>query len=260
MKKIIPILLAVLTAAVAYAADQVPLFNATLTMGKENRFMLVSTAGKSSSWLKVGDVFEDYTIKAYDAPSSTLDLERDGKTVKAKLVSDATVTNAIAPAKSTVEDAQALLNKMHIEEMIEKSLAGQKKAMAGMFDQMAGKMNQPGVNKEDLVAFQKKLMDEMMSALNAGEMKNDVAKIYSEVFTKDEMDGLAAFYSTPTGEALIAKQPEMQQKMQAVIMPRIMAMMPKVQQMSKDFAAEQKAKAQAAQSVPAAGEAVPATP
>jgi uncharacterized protein len=240
-------LLALTTAVALRAADSVPVFNATLTMGKEHRFVLVSEVGKTSSWLKLGDAFEGYTLKAFDAATSTLDLERDGKTIHVNLVGDAAVKNVATPTRATLADAEALLNKMHFEDLIEKSLAQQKKAMAAMVDQIGAQNNRPGVDKEDFVAFQKKLMDQVMSALNAGEMKNDVAKIYSEVFSKEEMDGLAAFYSTPTGEALIAKQPEVQQKMQAVVMPRIMAMMPKIQQMSKDFATEQKAKAQAAQ-------------
>ncbi len=240
------LLLALAASAALRAADGLPVFNATLTMGKEHRFVLVSEAGKTSSWLNLGDAFEGYTLKAFDATTSTLDVERDGKTAHLNLASDAAVKNAPLPTHATLADAEALLNKMHFEEMIEKSLAGQRKAMANMVDQMAAQTNRPGVNKEDFVAFQKKLMDEMMSAIDAGQLKGDVAKIYSEVFTKDEMDGLAAFYSTPSGAALIEKQPEVQQKMQAVMMPRIMAMMPKVQQMAKDFAMEQKAKAAAA--------------
>src|SRR5471032_619750 len=106
MKKLIPILLAAFLSVSAYAADQAPLFNATLTMGKEHRFMLVSAAGKSSSWLKLGDAFEDYTIKAYDAATSTLDLEHGGKTVQAKLVGDAAVANAPMPARATLADAE----------------------------------------------------------------------------------------------------------------------------------------------------------
>ena len=248
------LIIALATAVALRAADSLPLFNATLTMGKEHRFVLVSEAGKTSGWLKIGDAFEGYTVKAFDASTSTLDLERDGTTVHVNLVGDATVKNAPMATRATLADAEALLNKMHFEEMIEKALAGQRKMMASMVDQMAAQNNRPGVNKEDMIAFQKKLMDEVMSALGGASLKNDVAKIYSEVFTKDEMDSLSAFYGTPAGTALIAKQPEVQQKMQEVMLPRMQAMMPKIQQMARDFAADQKAKAQAAQG------AAPATP
>ncbi|HVZ65005.1 MAG TPA: DUF2059 domain-containing protein [Opitutaceae bacterium] len=233
-------------AAAAHAADSVPLFNAVLSMGKTHRFVLAQPDGKASDWLNLGDTFQGYTIKAFDPATSTLDLERDGKTVQVKLVGDAATMNAPLPTKATIADAQALLNKMHFEEMIAKALEGQKKAMASMVDQMAAQSGRSNVNKEDMVAFQGKMMDEIMAAMNPSEMKDDVAKIYSDVFTKDELAGLSDFYSTPAGEALTAKQGEIQQKMQALMMPRMMAAMPKIRQMAQDFAAQQKAKAAAA--------------
>ena len=45
----------------------------------------------------------------------------------------------------------------------------------------------------------------------------------------------------------MAKQPEVQQQMMQVMMPKIMAMQPEIQQMTKDFSAQQAAKAAAAQ-------------
>ncbi len=259
MKKLIQILLAVLTAAVAYAADPVPLFNATLTMGKENRFLLVSAAGKTSSWLKLGDSFEDYTIKAYDAASSTLDLERDGKTIHAKLVGDAAVANAPVPEKATLADAEAVFRIMRFDEMMGKMLDQQKKSMGPMMErsmaQMAAGMNVSDEDKAAFIAFQKKAFDQVMGSIMGPEMKSDMAKIYSEVFTKDELGSMAAFYGTPAGQALIDKTPEMTAKMQAVMMPRMMASMGKMQQATKDFAAQLTAKNAAP-----AGPAAPAVP
>lgn len=250
MKKLIPLLLAVLLTASAYAADQVPLFNATLSMGKENRFMLVSPAGKTSAWLKVGDVFEDYVIKAYDAASSTLDLERDGKTVKAKLVGDAATANAPVPVKATLADAEQVFRVMRFEEMMSKMIDQQKKAIGPMMEQqMTQAMARSKMSDEDkaaMVAFQKKAFDDVMGAIMGPEMKTDMAKAYSEIFTKDELAGLAAFYGTPTGQALIDKTPEVSAKIQQTMMPRMMQSMQKMQQATKDFAAELAARKAAA--------------
>jgi len=51
------------------------------------------------------------------------------------------------------------------------------------------------------------------------------------------------------------KQPAVQEKMQAAMMPRIMGAMPKIQQLSMEFGKQQQAKAAAA-----AAAAQPATP
>lgn len=59
-------------------------------------------------------------------------------------------------------------------------------------------------------------------------MKGMFVDIYAEVFTKEELDGVIAFYESPAGQKFVAKQPELtrvvMQKMQtlmAEVMPEI---------------------------------------
>ena len=73
-----------------------------------------------------------------------------------------------------------------------------------------------------------------------------MAKIYSDVFTKTELDEMSAFFSTPLGETMAAKNPDVQEKLGAVIQGRMMEVMPRVQQMGREFS-KQKAKRGAAQ-------------
>jgi len=47
------------------------------------------------------------------------------------------------------------------------------------------------------MALQTKIMDVIFAELKPESMRADFVKAYSEVFTKDELSGLADFYSTP---------------------------------------------------------------
>jgi uncharacterized protein len=232
----------------AHAADGVPLFNAALSIGRDHRFVLVNVKGESSGFLAIGQSFAGYTIKAYDAKAAALDLERDGKVTRVTLVADAKVQHKdAAPARATLADAEAVLGAMRFEEMMEKTMAGVRKQQSAMVDRMMAQMPmQSGTDREAAAAFQKKMIDEIMSAMNFSEMKGEVAKIYSETFTKDQLAALGAFYQSPAGQAFSDKQPEIATKMNELMTPRIMAVMPKVQQMAKQFAEEQKAKKAAA--------------
>ncbi|HUR57370.1 MAG TPA: DUF2059 domain-containing protein [Opitutaceae bacterium] len=255
MKKILPLLLAFFAAAVLSAADSVPLFNATLTVGKEHRFVLANATGKTSQFLRIGESFDGYSIKAYDAKSGVLDLERDGKITKVTLVADAAATNVPLATPATLADATAVLNAMNFEQMLDKTMAGVRKQQAAGMGQMMGKMMPPNADaetKEAIVAFQKKVMDEMMGGVTGENMKDDVAKIYSEVFTKEELRDLGAFYQSPVGKTFSDKQPDLAEKMNGLMMTRMMGAMPKVQQMMQDFGREMQAKKAAAQT--------PATP
>jgi hypothetical protein len=259
------LILALASSLTLCAADSVPIFNATLTAGKESRFVLVSIAGDSSSWLRLGDTFQGYTLKAFNAKEAALDLERDGKITRVTLVTDAAVANApLAPTRATLADAEEVFRVMCFEEMMGKMLDQQKKTMGPMMQQQmaraAAQMNLSAEDKEAFMAFQKKAFDDVMGAIMGPEMKTDMAKAYSEVFSKEELAGLSAFYSTPTGQALIDKTPEVSGKMQALLMPRMMKSMETMQKSVGEFVTQMKAKNEAAGAAQGAAPAPAAPP
>jgi len=137
----------------------------------------------------------------------------------------------------------------------------QKQSVIAMTRQMGGR-GMPGVSSDEMAGFQKKALDVIWAEMKPETMAADMAKVYSEVFTKDELRGLGEFYDTPIGQALTDKQPVVQQKMQEIMMPRMMAAMPKIQQMGKEFAQQmaEKRKAQAAAEGAAPAPVTPATP
>jgi hypothetical protein len=242
-------LFALLSTLALHAASDLPVFNATLTVGKEHRFILISPAGKTSAWLKLGEAFEGYQLKAYDAKASALDLEHDGQAVRVTLVADAAVTNApVAPTPATIADAEEVFRVMHFDEMMKKILDGQKKgmlpAMQQSMKQMMGRFGD-ALSEEDkaaLSALQSKIAEQSLNAITSPEMRSAMARIYSEVFTKDELNSMAGFYSTPAGQALVDKQPDVQQKMMSVMMPMIMKNQMAAQKEMADFMGGLKAK------------------
>lgn len=241
-------------ALTANAAEPLPLFNALLTVGPEHRFVLVSGV-KTSPFLRKGDVFEGYAIGAYDAKEGKLTIERDGKTHILGLVSgSATSGGAQTSTAATVMDAQSLLTAMNFEDMMDKTMVGVRRQQAAAVEQMTQNMAPPGSDpqtRNDIAAFQKKLVEEMMSGITGAAMKDEMAKVYSEVFSKEELQSLGAFYQTPTGKVFTDKQPELSEKMNGVIMTKMMTATPKMQQMVQEFRAEMRAKRAAAQNATA---------
>jgi hypothetical protein len=179
--------------------------------------------------------------------AGALELECNGTISRVTLVADAAVANAPAVAlPATIADANAVLNKMRFEEMMERGMQGQRKMLASQFQRMAAQMTAQGIDPAEVAAFQKKMTDEIFGALDPKALKDDVSRIYSEVFSKQELEQLAAFYSTPLGEMYTSKQPVVQEKLGAVIQGKMMEVMPRVQQMGREFAAQHKAKKAAA--------------
>lgn len=240
------LLLAFLTAVALRAAGSLPVFNALMTMGKEHRFVLVSETGKASAWLKVGAAFEGVTIKGYDEASGGLDLEREGKVTRVRLVADAATkdsgSGATLSTPATLADAEQVLQAMRFEEMFAKIMDQQKKSMAPMMQRMTAGVKLPDEDRAKMVAIQQKVMNELFDSMAGPEMKAAVAEIYSSVFSKEELASQAAFYSTPAGQAMTSKQPQVQEKMMQVMMPKMAEIGPKMQAAMKAFGEEMKAK------------------
>ncbi len=237
--------LLLLAAASLHAADSLPQFNALMTMGSEHRFVLVSDTGKTSSWLKLGSSFDGTTLKAYDERSGGLDLERDGKVTRVFIVAGA-ATKDSGPAApiatpASLADAEEVLKAMHFDEMFAKIMDQQKKAMGPMMQRMMAQTKLSDEDRARVAALQKKVTDEVFESLSGPEMKSAVAGIYSSVFSKEELASLGAFYSTPAGQSMVAKQPQVQEKMMEVMMPKMAQIGAKMQQAMKDFVAEKKA-------------------
>jgi len=238
---------ALLALGTAFAAETAPLqLKGVLNTGKEKLFGLSTPTGDASAWVALGKGFQGYTLKSYDDAKALLLFERDGNTYELTLATATIATADTAKGTpATIADAAAVINRLRFEEMIEKTMEGQKKAMAGMSQKMAKQMG-ANVDPKDFEAHQAKVMDAMLEAMNIPQMKQDMTQIYADTFSKEELTAMGDFYSTPAGQAMIDKQPVVQEKLQALMMPRIMSAMPKIQQLSMEFGKQQKAKADAA--------------
>lgn len=241
--------------AMARAAD-LPELRGVLATGADRRFALAEAGGAATAWVGVGQTFAGWKLSAYRATDDVLVLERDGKTHELKLSSSA--VGKTDATKATLADAEEVFSKMKFEEMLGKILEQQKQAMVAMTQKMMG--GAKGVDSAELAAFQAKVMDTMFAELNPEAMRADMVKAYSEIFTKSELKGLSDFYGTEAGRAMIDKQPELTQRLNALMMPRMMAAMPKVQKLSMEFAQEQAAKKKAAAAAAQAAAAPAATP
>jgi hypothetical protein len=242
-------------AASLSAASGEPVLRGVLVTGSERLFSL-SIPGSAPAWVEVGKTFEGWKVKEYREAGNVLVLTRDGIEKVLPLAESVISASELAGTAASLEDAETLLTQMRFEEMLVKTIEQQKDATIQMMSQMFNSRSgaKSPADSADFEAFQRKATDAMFEAMDLPGMKKDMAKIYAEVFTKEELRAQADFYATAGGKAMLEKQPAMQQKMMAVMGPRMMAAMPKVQALGMEFAKEQAAKRQAARAAAKAAE------
>jgi uncharacterized protein len=232
-------MLAVVSSARADDAATPPELHGILVTGKDHRFMLVASGGISSDWITLDQTFDGWKLVNFLAADDAIVLSRDQRQVTVRL-SRGTVGKAAIEAGSrsqaTQADADEVLNKMKFEAMWDRIAEEQKKGIVGaMRQQAAAEFAKQGLPQPEIDALLDKMGDAVVAGLQPDAMRQDFARIFSEVYTKDELRGMAAFYDTAAGKAWTAKQPEVQQKLMQAMMPRVMQGMPAAQKVAADY-------------------------
>ncbi len=213
------------------AESELPLLRGVLLDGSGNLFCLADASG-AATWAKLGQVHGGWKLESFDADRQVLVLGRDG--IRRELgLETARIQTAEAPA--TVAEADALLEKMHFEDMIAKTIEAQQTAAIKAMGRLGGK-NLPEAERERMAEFQTKVMKTMIEEMDLPGMRQDMAKALSEIYTAEELRAQSAFYSTPAGRATLEKQPQLQSRMTEHMMPRMMKAISKIQAMTQEHA------------------------
>jgi hypothetical protein len=82
--------------------------------------------------------------------------------------------------------------------------------------------------------LQIKIWELMKTRMSWEKMKPEYAKLYSETFSDDEVDGMLAFYESPAGRAMQAKMPMLMSKVMALAQSQMGELLPEIQRITKE--------------------------
>jgi hypothetical protein len=148
---------------------------------------------------------------------------------------------------ATAESVERLLQVMKVQSQLETMMSRTLPAMQqSMRESMLASMRQAMGDRFDPERARRMFdnvqarVDPMLRELTSWErLRPDLVAIYSETFTQEEIDGLAAFYDTPLGRALVDKMPEVTQRSVQLMQRRLAPMMQRVLQISKEAVLEE---------------------
>lgn len=160
---------------------------------------------------------------------------------------------ALALAASLLLAAAGAHAQQPTPESVDQLLAATQsdKVLEALFANMDHMMRQSlavAVKKEKLSAEQQRVLEvlpEKFVKVVREEMSWDklqpiYAQIYRENFTQEEVDGLIAFYESPTGQVFVKKMPGVVQKTAVMMQARVTPLMQKMQAAVLDAVAEAK--------------------
>jgi hypothetical protein len=69
------------------------------------------------------------------------------------------------------------------------------------------------------------------------ELKVDIASVYAEVFSEDELKEIIEFYQSPLGRKLLDRMPDLMQKSMQISQDRVKSMMPELEKLGEEYGA-----------------------
>ena len=178
------------------------------------------------------------------------------KTTKMLLALLALTTGLLAqnnPAPAPADAAKLALAReviaaMHADRMFD----GMMVQMKQMASQMAAESLPPNATPEQrqkFEALQGRIMDVSMTATKGLIAKMD--QIYASVYSEAELNAMKAFFLSPEGQSMLAKQPQIMQHLMPLVQQMQRDLMPQVRQIVEQAKAEDAAATPAATAAPA---------
>jgi hypothetical protein len=147
-----------------------------------------------------------------------------------------------APAIARADDAskrakvEELFNLMHVDktqgQIMDLALRQVKDAAQ---QQLHGGPPTPDQRKK-LDDFQQKATDIVSNQISWSKVQPDFLKLYTDTYSEPEIDGILAFYKSPSGQAMLNKMPDLTAKSIAISRDRIQTVQPQLRQLLQDFA------------------------
>lgn len=143
------------------------------------------------------------------------------------------------PSEASIKQ---LLEVSHVRALVD-SMMGQmdgimKNAMA---QATQGQQLTPDVQKE-IEQAETDVKTEMKNVLDWSKLEPMYVRIYQKSFNQQEIDGMIAFYKTPTGQAVLNKMPLVLQNTMTEVQQMLQPMMQHLQQKQHEIAAKVQAK------------------
>jgi uncharacterized protein len=133
-----------------------------------------------------------------------------------------------ADSPATKEDVEKYLQVIHSHDMMQKMSAAMVPAIHQMLHQQYLKHQDslPGDYESKMTAT----MDDMLENMPLDQMMQAMAPVYQKHLTKGDIDGLVAFYSSPTGQKMLREMPSIMAEAMQSAMPIMTKYMETVQQ------------------------------
>ena len=143
-------------------------------------------------------------------------------------------STASASTDSHRQAALEMLSISRVDKMIEPMMEN----VMSMIQQQMAQVDIPEDKKPIIQKYNQKIVETLRQEMQWEKMKEDFVALYLNVYTEEEIRELTEFYSSPLGQKMLDKMPELMQASLQISQSMLQQTLPKIQQLSQEMARE----------------------
>ena len=142
-----------------------------------------------------------------------------------------TVSTASADEPTERALAEELMALNNVQQNVERMFAQMKEAQVAMLKSL----ELPEDKVEEAQALQARLLEVLDQELSWPSLKEEYLDVYTEVFSREELEKLLEFSKSEVGRSINAKMPQLMQKTMAIGQRHSQQAIPKMQKVVEEF-------------------------
>lgn len=145
------------------------------------------------------------------------------------------------PSEASIHE---LLEVTHAHALLDGVMAQTQGMMKSAAESSMGDQTMDDTQKQIFADGQRKMQDLLMRTMSWDKMQGMYIDIYSKSFSQKEVNDMLVFYKSPSGQAVLSKMPMVMQQTMQYMKSEMTTLMPEIQKISQETAAELRAYAQ----------------
>jgi hypothetical protein len=137
--------------------------------------------------------------------------------------------------------SEQLVALMHMDKMMGQMVDAVKAQIDQAMNQSVDKQSMTPKQQAIMQDFQQKAVELVTSYMSWDVMKPDIVNVYVQTLSDEEMDGMIKFYSSPVGQSVLAKMPQIMKSSMTMTQTRMVSLQPKMKALVDEYVAKMKA-------------------
>lgn len=149
-----------------------------------------------------------------------------------------TASYARADEASKRAKVEELVAVMHLDRQMDQMMSLMKAQVEQTVHNVPGMESLTTAQKKAVSDFQDKAFQLVADSMSWKALEPDFVSLYSQNFTEDELDGMIAFYKSPSGQAVLNKMPQLMTASMQLVQQKMMVIQPKLKELQDQFMAQ----------------------